>query len=57
MYEWPEGHPPGGDKRAAGPVINASNCVHCKTCDVADPYQVIEWIVPEGGGGPKYIDM
>lgn len=37
--------------------INASNCVHCKTCDIADPYQVIEWIVPEGGGGPKYIDM
>ena len=37
--------------------INASNCVHCKTCDIADPYQVIEWVVPEGGGGPKYVDM
>ncbi len=37
--------------------INASNCVHCKTCDIADPYQVINWVVPEGGGGPKYIDM
>jgi electron-transferring-flavoprotein dehydrogenase len=56
VYEWPAGHPPGGS-RTAGPVINASNCVHCKTCDIADPYQVIEWVVPEGGGGPKYIDM
>jgi electron-transferring-flavoprotein dehydrogenase len=56
VYEWPEGHPPGADRKA-GPLINASNCVHCKTCDVADPYQVIEWIVPEAGGGPKYIDM
>jgi electron-transferring-flavoprotein dehydrogenase len=56
VYEWPAGHPPGGDKRV-GPVINASNCVHCKTCDIADPYQIIEWVVPEGGGGPKYIDM
>jgi electron-transferring-flavoprotein dehydrogenase len=34
--------------------INASNCVHCKTCDIMDPYQVIEWVVPEGGGGPSY---
>jgi electron-transferring-flavoprotein dehydrogenase len=56
VYEWPAGHPPNGDRKA-GPVINASNCVHCKTCDVADPYQIIEWVVPEGGGGPKYIDM
>jgi electron-transferring-flavoprotein dehydrogenase len=54
VYEWPAGH---GADRSAGPVINASNCVHCKTCDIADPYQVIEWIVPEAGGGPKYIDM
>jgi electron-transferring-flavoprotein dehydrogenase len=38
-------------------VINAANCVHCKTCDIADPYENIEWVVPEGGGGPKYIDM
>jgi electron-transferring-flavoprotein dehydrogenase len=56
VYEWPAGHPPGGDKQA-GPIINASNCVHCKTCDIADPYQVIEWVVPEAGGGPRYIDM
>ncbi len=56
VYEWPAGHPANGDKKA-GPLINASNCVHCKTCDIADPYQVIEWVVPEAGGGPKYIDM
>jgi electron-transferring-flavoprotein dehydrogenase len=36
--------------------INASNCVHCKTCDIADPYQVITWKVPEGGGGPVYTN-
>ena len=34
--------------------INASNCVHCKTCDIADPYQIITWVTPEGGGGPNY---
>ncbi|HUR26884.1 MAG TPA: electron transfer flavoprotein-ubiquinone oxidoreductase [Planctomycetota bacterium] len=56
VYEWPPGHPANGDPRA-GPVINFANCVHCKTCDIADPYQIIEWVVPEGGGGPKYIDM
>ncbi len=37
--------------------INAANCVHCKTCDIADPYQVIDWTVPEGGGGPSYDGM
>ena len=37
--------------------INAANCVHCKTCDIADPYQIIEWTVPEGGGGPNYEGM
>jgi electron-transferring-flavoprotein dehydrogenase len=37
--------------------INASNCVHCKTCDIKDPYQVINWVVPEGGGGPVYNEM
>jgi electron-transferring-flavoprotein dehydrogenase len=37
--------------------INASNCVHCKTCDIADPYQIINWITPEGGGGPNYEGM
>ncbi len=34
--------------------INASNCVHCKTCDIMDPYEVINWVTPEGGGGPGY---
>ena len=37
--------------------INASNCVHCKTCDIKDPYQIINWVVPEGGGGPIYTNM
>ncbi len=34
--------------------VNFSNCVHCKTCDIADPYQIINWVTPEGGGGPNY---
>ena len=37
--------------------INASNCVHCKTCDIMDPYQLIDWVPPEGGGGPQYEGM
>ena len=37
--------------------INASNCVHCKTCDIKDPTQNINWVVPEGGGGPNYPNM
>ena len=37
--------------------INAANCVHCKTCDIADPYQIIDWTAPEGGGGPNYDGM
>ncbi|MGI9342084.1 MAG: electron transfer flavoprotein-ubiquinone oxidoreductase [Gammaproteobacteria bacterium] len=37
--------------------INAQNCVHCKTCDIKDPAQNIEWVVPEGGGGPNYAGM
>ncbi|MEX2270149.1 MAG: electron transfer flavoprotein-ubiquinone oxidoreductase [Vicinamibacterales bacterium] len=37
--------------------INASNCVHCKTCDIMDPYQVIDWVPPEGGEGPSYEGM
>ena len=40
------------DKGARRLKINASNCVHCKTCDIADPYQIINWVPPEGGGGP-----
>jgi electron-transferring-flavoprotein dehydrogenase len=37
--------------------INFSNCVHCKTCDIMDPYQIINWVTPEGGGGPNYKGM
>src|SRR5581483_9472172 len=37
--------------------INAQNCVHCKTCDIKDPEQNINWVVPEGGGGPNYPNM
>jgi electron-transferring-flavoprotein dehydrogenase len=37
--------------------INAQNCVHCKTCDIKDPSQNINWVVPEGGGGPNYTGM
>lgn len=44
----------GGQKRLQ---INASNCVHCKTCDIMDPYGVITWVPPEGGGGPQYEGM
>ena len=38
-------------------VINAQNCVHCKTCDIKDPSQNINWTTPEGGGGPNYPNM
>ena len=37
--------------------INAQNCVHCKTCNIKDPTQNINWVVPEGGGGPNYPNM
>nr|WP_279158415.1 electron transfer flavoprotein-ubiquinone oxidoreductase [Pseudomonas corrugata] len=43
-----------GEKRFQ---INAQNCVHCKTCDIKDPTQNINWVVPEGGGGPNYPNM
>ncbi|HTZ77382.1 MAG TPA: electron transfer flavoprotein-ubiquinone oxidoreductase [Stellaceae bacterium] len=47
------------DGSAAAPrlQINAQNCVHCKTCDIKDPTQNINWVVPEGGGGPNYPNM
>ena len=38
-------------------VINAQNCVHCKTCDIKDPSQNITWVTPEGMGGPNYPNM
>jgi electron-transferring-flavoprotein dehydrogenase len=37
--------------------INAQNCVHCKTCDIKDPSQNINWVTPEGTGGPNYPNM
>ena len=37
--------------------INAQNCLHCKTCDIKDPRQNINWVPPEGGGGPNYEEM
>jgi electron-transferring-flavoprotein dehydrogenase len=37
--------------------LNPANCVHCKTCDIQDPYQIITWVAPEGGGGPSYDGM
>ena len=44
---------------ASGPrlQINAANCVHCKTCDIKDPYQIIDWVTPEGGAGPNYQNL
>jgi electron-transferring-flavoprotein dehydrogenase len=51
VYEWVE--------ERSGPrfVINAQNCVHCKTCDIKDPNRNITWVAPEGGGGPNYPNM
>ncbi len=45
------------DNQAPYLQINATNCVHCKTCDIKDPTQNINWVVPEGGGGPNYPNM
>jgi electron-transferring-flavoprotein dehydrogenase len=49
----------GDEAKKADPrfVINAQNCVHCKTCDIKDPAQNITWTTPEGGGGPNYPNM
>jgi electron-transferring-flavoprotein dehydrogenase len=53
VYEMEE-KPAGPGKRLK---LNPSNCVHCKTCDIADPYEIITWVCPEGGGGPHYDGM
>jgi electron-transferring-flavoprotein dehydrogenase len=45
---------PTADGRGRVPFLNFTNCYHCKTCDIMDPYQVITWVPPEGGGGPDY---
>jgi electron-transferring-flavoprotein dehydrogenase len=52
VYEFVEGE--NGSPRLQ---INAQNCVHCKTCDIKDPMQNINWVTPEGGGGPNYPNM
>ena len=49
MVEGKDGHPQ--------IHLNPSNCVHCKTCDIMDPYQIITWVPPEGGGGPNYENL
>jgi electron-transferring-flavoprotein dehydrogenase len=51
VYEWVD------EGSAPRFVINAQNCVHCKTCDIKDPNQNITWVPPEGGGGPNYPNM
>ncbi|MBX3575822.1 MAG: electron transfer flavoprotein-ubiquinone oxidoreductase [Rhizobiaceae bacterium] len=73
VYEWVDGDgnalaggpgasDKGGENRDTGPagakfVINAQNCVHCKTCDIKDPNQNINWVTPQGGEGPVYPNM
>ncbi|MFZ1680782.1 MAG: 4Fe-4S dicluster domain-containing protein, partial [Rhizobiaceae bacterium] len=51
VYEWV------GEGPEASLVINAQNCVHCKTCDIKDPNQNIDWTTPQGGEGPLYANM
>jgi len=53
VYEMVPDSKPGGLKLK----LNPSNCAHCKTCDIADPYQIITWVPPEGGGGPNYVQL
>ncbi len=60
VYEWVEEGASSGSEARQGDaryVINAQNCVHCKTCDIKDPNQNIDWVTPEGGGGPNYPNM
>jgi electron-transferring-flavoprotein dehydrogenase len=52
VYEWVE-----EEGKEPKFVINSQNCVHCKTCDIKDPNQNINWVTPEGGGGPNYPNM
>jgi electron-transferring-flavoprotein dehydrogenase len=54
VYEMEEAADAPGAKQIK---LNPSNCVHCKTCDIMDPYQIITWVPPEGGGGPNYDGM
>ncbi|OAC97674.1 hypothetical protein MUCCIDRAFT_151049 [Mucor lusitanicus CBS 277.49] len=52
VYEYVDDENKPGEKRLQ---INSQNCIHCKTCDIKDPSQNIDWTVPEGGGGPQYV--
>jgi electron-transferring-flavoprotein dehydrogenase len=54
VYEMVEASDVPGAKQI---TVNFANCVHCKTCDIMDPYQIITWVPPEGGGGPNYDGM
>jgi electron-transferring-flavoprotein dehydrogenase len=53
VYEYVDDDANPGKKRFQ---INSQNCIHCKTCDIKDPSQNIDWTVPEGGGGPAYVN-
>jgi electron-transferring-flavoprotein dehydrogenase len=53
VYEMVEDGETGGKRLQ----INSANCVHCKTCDIKDPYQIINWVTPEGGSGPNYQNL
>ena len=55
VYEFVPDTTKGGDAQRL--QINAQNCVHCKTCDIKDPYQIIDWVTPEGGSGPNYQNL
>ncbi len=61
VYEWVDADgnalTDGSDVADARFVINAQNCVHCKTCDIKDPNQNINWVPPQGGEGPVYTGM
>ena len=57
VYEVVEDQTSSNEKPGPRFQINAQNCVHCKTCDIKDPAQNIDWVTPEGGGGPNYSNM
>jgi electron-transferring-flavoprotein dehydrogenase len=57
VYEMVEDNSSGPGSNGKQLQINFANCVHCKTCDIQDPYQIIDWVPPEGGGGPSYDGM
>lgn len=57
VYEMVEDKSPEAAASGLQLQINFANCVHCKTCDIEDPYQIVDWVPPEGGGGPSYDGM